>query len=601
MEAHYVFKLFNSIKDEHEIDLAELELKSLFGNVERVRNMFDILLKEPFFHFTADEIRIQDYATYELPYGNFHGFYGFEEELRDVTPLIRRLAYTREIYLAMKTQARPGALLIKIFPDGQIGRNVQYWVKGEYCLFRFITHQYFLEKSEYVHKVSRSEAEVDRNIEILTKFPVNEIYRIPASATMRVGKRLQDYFAIREEESLYLTHYMHPYKGKFHAKMCRAILNYVHPHSNGKVMDNFAGSGTLLVEASLMGIDSVGVEINPLSSLMSNVKCFSLQLDYENLKEEAYNYLKTYQEELAKQSDAKQITLTPLKVDRHQVIREMANLPEFIMEKLDKETVHRIIIAKRLLSEIEDEAIRQFMLLTLSGAISDAVRRRRADFLTIFEERLKDLLLRVYIFKKLNETLKIKLGNSVTFSSDARNMKEIEDESIDAIVTSPPYSTAINYVENDKFQLVLLDFASPEALAKEMIGHPDLKVYDKRLLYELNTENLKEQPLHLQRVISDLLKYGRFDAALRTYKFHKDMSKALKEMHRVLKKGCKCAIIIGNNNYEAGVKVVEVKNDEILIEMGKNIGFTSDVYLNRPLEKTSTGAIRYESIVILKK
>jgi site-specific DNA-methyltransferase (cytosine-N4-specific) len=366
-------------------------------------------------------------------------------------------------------------------------------------------------------------------------------------------------------------------------------------------MDNFAGSGTLLVEASLMGIDSVGVEINPLSSLMSNVKCFSLQLDYENLKEEAYNYLKTYQEELAKQSDAKQITLTPLKVDRHQVIREMANLPEFIMEKLDKETVHRIIIAKRLLSEIEDEAIRQFMLLTLSGAISDAVRRRRADFLTIFEERLKDLLLRVYIFKKLNETLKIKLGNSVTFSSDARNMKEIEDESIDAIVTSPPYSTAINYVENDKFQLVLLDFASPEALAKEMIGHPDLKVYDKRLLYELNTENLKEQPLHLQRVISDLLKYGRFDAALRTYKFHKDMSKALKEMHRVLKKGCKCAIIIGNNNYEAGVKVVEVKNDEILIEMGKNIGFTSDVYLNRPLEKTSTGAIRYESIVILKK
>jgi hypothetical protein len=37
------------------------------------------------------------------------------------------------------------------------------------------------------------------------------LYRIPASSTMAVGKRLEDYFAIREEQSLYLTHVWHPY------------------------------------------------------------------------------------------------------------------------------------------------------------------------------------------------------------------------------------------------------------------------------------------------------------------------------------------------------------------------------------------------------
>ena len=82
---------------------------------------------------------------------------------------------------------------------------------------------------------------------------------------MQVGKRLEDYFTIREEPSLHLTHYMHPYKGKFHPKMARALLNYVYPSSNGFVMDNFAGSGTLLVESTLMGLDSIGIEGSTLS------------------------------------------------------------------------------------------------------------------------------------------------------------------------------------------------------------------------------------------------------------------------------------------------------------------------------------------------
>jgi len=44
--------------------------------------------------------------------------------------------------------------------------------------------------------------------------------------------------------------------------MARALLNYIYPQEKGTVMDNFAGSGTLLVEASFMELDGVGVEIN---------------------------------------------------------------------------------------------------------------------------------------------------------------------------------------------------------------------------------------------------------------------------------------------------------------------------------------------------
>lgn len=604
-KTHYLFKLFNNIKDEHEVSLAELELRGLFGDVGRVRNLFDVLCREPFIFFTEDDVRIQDYITHELCYGRIQGFYGLRDGLTDVTPLVTRLAYIREIYVITDICAeRPEDILMRVFPRGVVGKNVQWFVKDPYVLFRFITHQYFLEKSEYVHKVSRNEAEVDRNVETLTRFLIDEIYRIPASATMRVGKRLQDYFAIREEESLYLTHYMHPYKGKFHAKMCRAILNYVLPSRDGVVMDNFAGSGTLLVEASLMGIDSIGVEINPLSVLMSNVKCFSLALDYDKLKREAYRYLRALRQELAMHdSRRKERPLIPSKVSHEKISHEIRALPADIIKKFKNDVLQKIIVARELLSDIEDENNRQFMLLVLSGTISDMARRRKADFLTVLEDRLRNLLLRIYIFKKLNETLKIDLGRSLTYMADARHMDMIEDESIDAIVTSPPYSTAINYIENDKPQLILLRLVkSLDELARNMMGHPDVKCYDRRLLYELHDgRELKELPQHSRGVIATLLKCGRRDAALRTYKFHKDMRMAIKEMYRVLRRGGKCAIIIGNNNYKVGDRVIEVKNDHIVIEMGKRIGFTLDVFLRRPLEKTSIGAIRYESVVILEK
>lgn len=49
---------------------------------------------------------------------------------------------------------------------------------------------------------------------------------------------------------------MCPYKGKFHPKMVRALLNYIFPEEKGTVLDNFAGSGTLLVEAGYLGLNS---------------------------------------------------------------------------------------------------------------------------------------------------------------------------------------------------------------------------------------------------------------------------------------------------------------------------------------------------------
>jgi len=612
MKAYFYFKIFNSIKSEHEAkDFAKLELLSLFGKVKPIRNFFDKILEEPLNSFASEPIRIQDIITTELPYGEIQGYYGTKDDIVDVTKLVRRLAYTREIFLIVENnKEKPKNLLEKIFPSGTIGKNTQFFEKGDKILFRFITNQYFLEKSEYISKLSRNEYEISRNVKILFSHLIKNNYRIPASSTLTIGKRLEDYFAIREETSLYLNHYMHPYKGKFHPKMVRALLNYIYSEDRGIILDNFAGCGTLLVEANYVGLDSVGVEINPLSVLMSDVKCHSIKIPIDKLKTTIDEYIKMVLSEITYFTKEKsgQTLLIKNNLNKEKIIKETKQALKEI-EKMNgfksKEfIIQKIIIARELLKSFRNTDIRNFLLLSLSGAISDIARRTKNDFEKVLESRLNDLYLRIFLFHELNKTLKISLGDSKIYCADTRHMDVIKSNSVDGIVNSPPYSTALDYIKNDYPQLVLLKLVdSMEKLEKNMMGNPRIN-YDKKELLDLS-KNEEENPLIFsplaQKYVSLLLNNGRQNAGLRVYKFFIDMLYTLKEMYRVMKKGSKCAIIIGNNHFMIHDKYVEIPNDKVILEITKKVGFKEDVVIKRELQKTSVGNIRRESIIILEK
>ena len=62
----------------------------------------------------------------------------------------------------------------------------------------------------------------------------------------------------------YLTHWFYPYKGKFHPQMARALLNIMQLNPGNTVLDPFIGSGTTAVEAQLLGLRCIGVDISPL-------------------------------------------------------------------------------------------------------------------------------------------------------------------------------------------------------------------------------------------------------------------------------------------------------------------------------------------------
>jgi DNA modification methylase len=93
---------------------------------------------------------------------------------------------------------------------------------------------------------------------------------LPATAKREVPTQLWD-ISESISELAYLTHNFFRYYGKFPSVLGKRLIEqFALP--NHVIVDNYAGSGTSLVEAKLAGFNSLGIDINPLGVLASKVK-----------------------------------------------------------------------------------------------------------------------------------------------------------------------------------------------------------------------------------------------------------------------------------------------------------------------------------------
>lgn len=330
-----------------------------------------------------------------------------------------------------------------------------------------------------------------------------------------------DYFHIIQKNrtrsvNQYLTHWIYPYKGKFHPQMIRALLNIIGLEQGDTVLDPFIGSGTTGVEAQLLGITCVGIDSSPLCILQSKVKTESIEVLQEIMK---------WKEEI---TDRMGVTLF--------------NLGN---KSLD-ETIE----------SIPDEKVRNFYKMAKLVAISDEARRGK-DFSKAFLKNLELMISSVKDYVDIKKKLNLKLGKIDIRRGDSRKLS-LDSESIDGIITSPPYSIALDYVANDAHALKALGYNLPE-IREEFIGVR-----------------------------------GKGSAKINLY--NEDMKESLKEMFRVLKLDKYAVIVIGNATYLGK----EIKTVEFTIDYAEKIGFK----LVRNIDKIIFGlynVMQKENILIFQK
>jgi DNA modification methylase len=368
-------------------------------------------------------------------------------------------------------------------------------------------------------------------------------------------------------------HNFHSFPAKFPPELPRVFISKLtEPHDI--ILDPMSGSGTTILEASLLARKAIGFDIDPIALLISRVKTTYLDaIDVQTVASEVISAAET-----------------ALKHDRETLEKEIGNAwdsktSHFINYWFLKATQLELWALIREIKKIEDSGIRSFLelvfsgiIITKSGGVSRALdlghtRPHRVE--TINEDTKGPVGPKM---KRIRPAIK-EFRKKLIANISALSQREIPDESIytqvhygfaqdiplpdnsvDLVVTSPPYaSNAIDYMRAHKFSLAWLGYPIDE-LGKRKSEYIGNERVDKG-----SNDNLPDftQTILNEFEVIDSRKAG----ILRSY--YKDMQAVLKEILRVLKPGKSAIVVVGNST-------IRGKNSctgECLADIGRDTGF----------------------------
>lgn len=456
-----------------------------------------------------------------------------------------------------------------------------------------------------------------------------------------------DYWDFKNDNTKEFTHGIHNYPAMMVCPISRNIIKLVEEiQPVHAIFDPFAGSGTVLVEGMLSGIESVaGNDINPLALLLSKVK--TTPLDHNRLVKETERLLLNIEARRSSYNDALEAVDSFITDTLHLDIVAKKGwgddapyyLRQFCSErKLDIElpdfknigywfrprVIIELAIIKSEIKKIKDEDICDFILIAMSECIRLVSNRRNGEFkmFRMPPEKVQKFQPNVYAefrmillrnidkmddfcnaLKRKNSTSSVSL-----FRNDVCSLENVPNNKYDLVVTSPPYGdsrTTVAYGEYSRLSLQwinLFELSEKEIMGvdKSLMGG---KKHRKGLEFALNSPTLKKAFEKIKDV--DVERAGD------VYSFYSDLDASIKSIAAKTCSGGYHFWVVGNRT----VKNVLLQTDVIITELAPQYGLTPVYTVDRnipnkvmPSQNSPTnvsGAKGYtmttEHIIILRK
>jgi site-specific DNA-adenine methylase len=345
------------------------------------------------------------------------------------------------------------------------------------------------------------------------------------------------------------THLLHSYPAKLLLNIpyfflrCSELIP-----AKGIILDPFCGSGTVLLESILAGHKAIGADANPLARLITKVKV--TPINPKLIRGAIARVLRRTKSE----SRAERFRPQPL-----------VNWDYWFSDRCQKQL-------SRLKSAIAQEKnlqIRSFLEIAFSNCIrkssyadpnvSVPVKLNAGRYLNdeVKFKKIKNLIRKkkssdvIDLFKKiaLNNLEKSKKlyalspkSKLVNILEDARKLTVIQDDSVDMIISSPPYAGAQKYIRSSSLNLGWLEMCPQEklrSLEEKNIGREHYKMSEYK--------SFTNPPVASSaKILKDIFKINPLRAHIASNYLH-EMKAAILECHRVLKKGHYMVLVMGNN------------------------------------------------------
>jgi hypothetical protein len=346
-----------------------------------------------------------------------------------------------------------------------------------------------------------------------------------------------------------------PYIGKMKSGMAKVLID-LYSDSGDIVLDPFCGSGVVPLEAALAGRSAWANDLNPYACVLTQGK-----LEAPPSKEAAVEKAKAYLQ----------------RIEQESLSNDLNNAPDWVREFFHPDTLCEILTAFRLLVQGEE----YFLLSCLLGIL----HHQRPGFLSYPASHLVPYLRtkkfppeqfpEMYEYRDLHSRLLAKVKRAYRRPKLPVNWEErqyqvwcenamalpIKDETVDVIISSPPYFGALDYARDNRLRLWFL-------------GYKDWKEIDESLTASKNV-------------------------------YTPQMSTCLKEMCRVLKSGKHCVLVLGDVERNGETR----RTAELLANLATDVtqgGFVVEtIYDDRIPDKRRSRrrarAIKFERILVMYK
>jgi len=378
--------------------------------------------------------------------------------------------------------------------------------------------------------------------------------------------------------SNYGAHGWHRYVGRFPPHLVRSLLNRFGANSESIVCDPFSGSGTTALECRLLGIPFRGIEICPLSCLISRTKA-KFPTEETNLimlsHEFSLFYRKRWEDFLA---DRESVNLTHAEI----LCRSANPVPHF--SNIEKWLIPSALLGVSIAMEFalsQKGFFKDAIMLALSAKMRsignvdvDVVRaeyskRPRTD-VDVCGLVIKQLRKMDHDIKNMSTTHKDLIGNEDLIEIHEGSVLDIDFESgsIGHIITSPPYGVeALSYLRTHllSYRTLVSELKhSPYETRDKTIGSEFVPIKQATFVDRVSVISPSFRTFFDRNVIDKKL-IQRTEAMKQ---FFDDLLCVGEKFKRWLKPNGKIAFVLGNKRLGEDI----IPADQIVIEMYESLG-----------------------------
>lgn len=436
---------------------------------------------------------------------------------------------------------------------------------------------------------------------------IPELSSAPVNTMQRILEQVNG-SNINRQATRYSAHGLHEYKGKFNPQIAKAILNIFAATPGQTALDPFCGSGTSLVECAHLGINAIGTDINPLAVFIANAKLHSLQIPAEQLLSEGRACL----------ANAEKLPHMPLTCDERNTYLQSWFPLDYLqcIEKIKYSIENSGGVSTDILLVIASNLLRDYSLQEPNDL---RIRRRKSPFpektfFQAYKEALQSFCIKLADFQQNVGMIEVKQRAINIDCKKAVGHESLGAGTFDLALTSPPYATALPYIDTQRLSLVWLGLLAPSdvmLLEAELVGSREIRGAGKKTLLAILEGNEDKLPdteasfcIQLQQALSETDGFRRQAVPRLLYRYFSAMSDVFASVRGLVKESSPFGLIVGGNHTVLGGTRFDINTPQHLANLATSKGWqhveTIPLQTYKRYGLHQNNATTIEALVILK-